>query len=340
MTTAQQHNQQEASDVTQQNVTLSEPAPPAADRRWRPTPLAVGLTIVALAVIPFAVTTHRFLTWDNARAILASAAFVGITAIGATVVMIAGSAVSMATSQTATIVAMAFLATQQLGLPLAILLALACGVAITALQGLAIGYWDANPIVLTIAAGFAIAGFATWFSAGMPVYGKNDDYEVLNHTPLGIPISVYVMVGLALVVEWFLRRTIAGRQTYLVGENRRAARAAGLPVGRVTLIAWAILGLCVATTAIFLGSFHTLANYQTGGTLTLDAVAAVLVGGTAITGGRGSALRTLGGTILISVISDILLIRGYSTGAQMLVKGLLVLAVVIVVNVPSRRASR
>ncbi len=308
--------------------------------RWRPSPLAIGLTVVVIALIPYAATTHRFLTWDNARAILASAAFVGISAIGATLIMIVGSSVSMATSQTATVAAMTFLATQQLGLPVAILIALACGIAITGLQGLAIGYWDANPIVLTIAAGFAIVGFATWFSDGVPVYGKTNAYQHLNATPLGIPIAVYVMVFLAIAVEWFLRRTIAGRQMFLIGDNRRAARAAGLPVGRVTVIAWAAFGGCVAVTAIFLGSFHTLANVQTGGTLSLDTVAAVLVGGTAITGGRGSALRTLGGTILMAVIADILLIRGYSTGVQMLVKGVLVLLVVIAVNVPSRRGQR
>ncbi len=80
--------------------------------------------------------------------------------------MIAGSAVSLAASQTATVVAMVFLATQQLGLAVAILIGLACGVVLTALQGAVIGFWAANPIVLTIAAGFAIGGMATWFSGG------------------------------------------------------------------------------------------------------------------------------------------------------------------------------
>jgi simple sugar transport system permease protein/ribose transport system permease protein len=315
-------------------------APPAAAagvRRARPGSLAVALAVLVVVLLPVAVTTERFLSLGNARAILASAALVGITAIGATLVMIAGSAVSMAASQTATVVAMVFLATSDQGLLVATLLALLGGVVLTAVQGLAVGYWEANPIVLTIAAGFAIGGGAIWFSGGTPVSAASGGYDVLNTTPLGLPLAVYVLLVLAVLAEWILRRTTAGRQLYLVGENRAAARAAGLPVGRVTVVAWAFFGLCLAVTGIFLAAFNTSATTNLAGPLTLDAIAAVLVGGTAIAGGKGSALRTLGGAVLISVISDVLLLRGYSTGVQILVKGILVLAVVVLVHVRGRR---
>jgi simple sugar transport system permease protein/ribose transport system permease protein len=315
--------------------------PPAAPaRRRRPASLTVALVILVLALVPVAVTTDRFLTLDNARAILASAALVGIAAMGATLVMIAGSAVSMASSQTATVVAMVFLATQDQGLVTATLLGLLCGIAVTAVQGVAIGYGEANPIVLTIAAGFAIGGGAVWFSGGTPVYAASDAYDLMNATPLGLPLAVYVLLALAGLAQWILRRTTPGRQMYLIGENRAAARAAGLPVGRVTVLAWAFFGMCLAITGVFLAAFNTSATTNLGGTLTLDAIAAVLVGGTAITGGKGSALRTLGGAVLISIVADVLLIRGYSTGVQILVKGLLVLAVVVIVHLRSTRGTR
>jgi simple sugar transport system permease protein/ribose transport system permease protein len=316
------------------------PAAVARPRRLKFDALTVALAVLVVALVPVAVTTERFLTLDNARAILASAALVGITAMGATLVMIAGSAVSLAASQTATVVAMVFLATQDLGLAVATLLGLLCGIAVTAVQGMAVGYWEANPIVLTIAAGFAIGGGAIWFRGGTPVYAAAGGYELLNSTPLGLPLAVYVLLALAVLAQWILRRTTAGRQMYLVGENRAAARAAGLPVGRVIVLAWAFFGLCLAITGVFLASFNTSATTNLGGTLTLDVIAAVLVGGTAITGGKGSALRTLGGAVLISVIADILLIRGYSTGIQILVKGVLVLAVVVLVHLRARRGSR
>ena len=105
-------------------------------------------------------------------------------------------------------------------------------------------------------------------------------------------------------------------------------------------LAWAFFGAYVAVTGVFLASFNTSANTSLGGDLTLDAIAAVLAGGTAIAGGNGSALRTLGGAVLISVISDVLLLRGFSTGAQILVKGVLVLAVVVTVHLRSARGRR
>jgi ribose/xylose/arabinose/galactoside ABC-type transport system permease subunit len=314
----------------------SIPVKPAV-RRVRLDALDIGIAAVVVAVLVTGLLTHRFFSLANARAILAATASTGITAIGATVVMIAGSAVSLAVSQTATVVAMIFLATQQFGLAAAILLGLLGGVAVTALQGAIVGFWTANPIVLTIAAGFAAGGAATWISGGTTVYPKADAFNGLNSTPLGLPLAVYVLLVLTALAEWVLRRTTVGRQFYLLGENPAAARAAGLPVGRVTVLAWAFFGACIALTGVFLAAFNTSANASLGGTLSLDAIAAVLAGGTAIGGGRGSALRTLGGAVLISVISDLLLLRGFSTGVQLLVKGILVLFVVIAVHVRSAR---
>jgi ribose/xylose/arabinose/galactoside ABC-type transport system permease subunit len=303
-----------------------------AGLRW-PGPAGLAAAAIVLAAVVAGASTDRFFSLGNARAILASAASVGITAIGATLVMIAGSTVSLAVSQTATVAAMIFLSAQPLGLAAAIMLALACGVAMTALQGAIIGFWAANPIVLTIAAGFAIGGMATWISGGATVYPKVTAFNGLNSTPLGLPLAVYVLLALTALAQWLLHRTTVGRQMYLVGENRAAARAAGLPVGRAIVAAWAFFGGCIALTGVFLAAFNTSANASLGGALSLDAIAAVLVGGTAISGGKGSALRTLGGAVLISVISDLLLLRGFSTGIQLLVKGILVLGVVIAVQV-------
>jgi ribose/xylose/arabinose/galactoside ABC-type transport system permease subunit len=235
---------------------------------------------------------------------------------------------------------MFFLTTQQYGLVTAVPVAVLTGVALTALQGAVVGYWDANPIVLTIAAGFAIGGATVWFSGGTPVYPRVRAFDILNSTPLGLPLAVYLLLGVTVLAHVTLRRTTAGRQMYLVGSNRAAARAAGLPVGRVTVIAWAFFGACIALTGVLLASFNTQATATLGGTLTLDAIAAVLVGGTAITGGRGSAARTLGGAVLIAVISDVLLLRGFSTGVQILAKGILVLAVVVAVHLRATRSRR
>lgn len=295
--------------------------------------LVVG-AVLAVAIV--GLSTDRFVTVDNAKAIFTSASLVGITALGLTLIMIGGSTVSLAISQSVAAIGMVFLSVQSFGLLPALLIAIAAGALLTGVQGAVVGYACANPVVLTIAASFAITGIATGVSGGVSVSPSGAGYDRLNATPGGLALSVYVLVLLALALEWTLRSTGFGRTLYLVGENRPAARAAGLPVGRTTTLAWLGAGSLFAVTASFTAAFNTSANVNLGGTLTFDAIAAVLAGGTPISGGRGSALRTLAGALLIAAVSDILLLRGYSTGVQVMVKGLIVLLVVVLVHLRMR----
>jgi ribose/xylose/arabinose/galactoside ABC-type transport system permease subunit len=302
------------------------------------TELAVdaSVAVAVLAVVVVGLSTDRFVTVANAKAIVTSASLVGIAALGLTLIMIGGSAVSLAISPTVAAVGMVFLSAQSLGLVTALGIAVAFGAVITGVQGAVVGFAAANPVVLTIAASFAIAGLATGITGGVSVSPSDVGYDHLNATPAGIPLSVFVLLLLTLAVQWTLRRTGFGRSLYLVGENRPAAQAAGLPVGRTTTVAWLGAGALFAVTAAFTAAFNTSANVNLGGTLTFDAIAAVLAGGTPISGGRGSALRTLAGAVLIAAVSDILLLRGYSTGVQVMVKGLIVLMVVIAVHLLAR----
>jgi ribose/xylose/arabinose/galactoside ABC-type transport system permease subunit len=298
-----------------------------------------GLTCLAIAAVALVgLSTHRFFSVANAKAIVTSASLVGIAALGLTLIVIGGTLVSLAISQSVAAAAMVFLSTQSLGLVPALIVALVCGTVITGLQGAVVGYAAANPIVLTIAASFAITGVATGISGGTTVSPTASGYTHLNATPGGIALSVYVLVVLTLFVEWLLRGTGFGRSLYLVGENRAAARAAGMPVGRTVTVAWLSAGALFTVAAVFMAAFNTSANVNLGGTLTFDAIAAVLAGGIPIAGGRGSAFRALAGAVLIAAVSDILLLRGYSTGVQVMVKGLIVLFVVVLVHVRSRRS--
>jgi ribose/xylose/arabinose/galactoside ABC-type transport system permease subunit len=292
--------------------------------------MRLAAVLAAAAVLAVAATTHRFLTWDNAKAIFNSASLVGIMALGLTFVTLVGAIASLAVAQTAVVAAMVFLASLGIGLVPALALAIVVGAFVTAVQGLLIGAWNANPVILTIGAGFLIDGFAQAVHGGSIVQPAGGGFATLNSVPGGIPVAVYVMVGLALGAEYLLRRTVLGRQIVLVGESRAAAKAAGLPIALVVCAAFALAGVGFAIGGAFLGAFNRGASTYLEGTLTFDAIAAVLVGGTSISGGHGSALRTLGGALAIATISDVLLLRGYGTGAQLLLKGVLVVAVVIV----------
>jgi len=303
--------------------------------RW-----TVLLLIVVIVAVIICVTTTNFLTVNNAKAILASTSVVGLAALGLTFVTIVGSVVSLATAQSMAIVAMVFLSAQSLGLVPAVLLAVVTGAVIGVIQGLAVGYWAINPVVLSIVAAFALTGIGTLVSGGTTINATGTEYTVLNATPGGIPVSVFVFLVMAVLAHLVLRYSTVGRQIYFVGENRVAARAAGLPVGRTITFAWIAFGVLSAIGAVFLGAFNTSANVNVGGSLTFDAIAAVLTGGTSIAGGRGSALRTVIGVLIISIFSDVLLLRGFPTGAQIMVKGLLILVFVIAVQVRAVRSGR
>lgn len=302
--------------------------------------LWAGLGVLVLLALILAATTERYLSWENARAILSASAGIGIVAIGASYITIVGSIGSLATSQSVSLLAMIFIATQVFGLPVAILIAIAAGAALGALQGFAVGAWAANPIVLTVAVSFALVGISTGITGGRIVAPTGTGFDLLNATPGGIPLAVYVMIGLGILNELVMRLTTRGRQVALVGENRAAARAAGLPVTRITVFAWTMFGVMSGVGAAFLGAFNRQANISLAGNLTFDVIAAVLVGGIAIAGGRGSAIGALLGAVGISAITNLLLLRGFDTGAQLLVKGLLVVVIVIALQVRSREGAR
>jgi simple sugar transport system permease protein/ribose transport system permease protein len=293
--------------------------------------------LTALAIVGFAavlvygaVSTPGFLTVVNLKAILASVGFVGIVAVGMTMIMIGGSLFSLSLGTTAAVTAMGFLAWLHFGVAPALALAAALGVAICLPQGFLVGAFGANPIIVTIGAGALQSGVALGLTGGNSIVPSRtfDAYSFLVNPVFGIPFSVYVLAGLAVVAELVLRRTRFGKELYLIGDNRVAARAAGLRIRAVTACAFGVAGLCAAIAGALIGVYNENASLLLTGTYTYDAISAAVVGGNAIGGGRGSILRTVVGAVLIAALSDMMLLRHYSTGWQIVAKGLIVVAFV------------
>ena len=310
------------------------------DRRAMGYDLALGVWLAVLAAITVygAATTEGFLTVSNMKAIVTAAAFVGIIAVGLTVIILSGNLFSLALGQTAAVSAMFFLWALGIGLVPAIVLTLLLGVVIGALQGFAVGAWGANPIIITIGAAGLMEGTAVWLSHGesiVPPPGETS-WEHLAQPVLGLPAPVYVFLVVTVLLAVVMRRTRFGRQIYLLGENRAAARAAALPITLLTVGAFGIASLYTAGAGILIGASSANGSLLLTGSYTYDAIAAALVGGNAVTGGRGSIARTAAGALFIATISDMLLLRGYSTGGQILVRGIIVVVVVVLTNLGER----
>jgi ribose/xylose/arabinose/galactoside ABC-type transport system permease subunit len=317
---------------------------PLSGSRWvtalRPTPFSVALAVALVFCVFVAISTEGFLTGANLKAIAFSASFIGIAAIGATAIMVSGNLFSLSLGTSVSVAAITFLAALRYGLAAAIVLTLLLGVAVFAIQGLVVGIWDANPIIVTIGAGAIQVGITTWLTSGANVGAPPGAtaYETLGGPVLGVPFSFFVLVGLTLISAFVLHRTRFGRALYLMGESRRAARAAGLGIPWITAGAFAFAGLSAATAGVLLGAFNGTATMSIGGSYTYDAIAAALVGGNAIQGGRGSAWRAFSGALIIAAITDLLLLRGYSRGMQILVEGIAVVVVVLLMQLGSRRS--
>jgi ribose/xylose/arabinose/galactoside ABC-type transport system permease subunit len=298
--------------------------------------IVVGTCVVGLAI---GVDTPRMFTVVNIEAIFYLSSMVGIAGLGITLIMIGGGLVSLAVGETAVAGGLIFLLCLNHGLVIALLAAvLGAGVA-SAVQGLLVGAWDANPIVVTITSAAIFTAVVEQLTQN-PVGPGSNAYEVLNRTVHGVSVIVFVFVGLTVLVQIYLSKTRSGHHLYLVGENRAAARAAGLPIALTITIAFALAGVLFAVSGAFQAAQSQVVTLSDPSQLTFEAIAAALAGGNAIAGGSGSAVRTFFGAIVISAVSDLTLLRGYNIGVQSLLEGLLVLVVVVVGHLRSRRGVR
>src|SRR5579863_5562783 len=282
-----------------------------------------------LALLIAALSTPGFFTTVSLFSLLNTTSFIGCVAIGMTFITLSGNIMSFALSVTLSTSGIVFMAVLPLGLPAALVVALAFGAALTAIQGAAVGYFRANPIIVSMAALALITGGATLITQGQGVYPQGDAAAALKGHPLGIPMPLAAFILTVVVAQVVLSFTRFGRQLYMVGSNWRAAMAAGLNPARIVLGAYIAAGLCTALAGILMAARYSSGDLELGLGYDYSAISAVLVGGTAISGGEGSAIRSLAGAFIIAVCQVLLLLHGFSTQIQYLVIGVIVLFVIM-----------
>ena len=303
---------------------------------WLPLAIVIGLAAVAI-IIAIAVTPS-FLTVDNIRAILRNASIVGIVAVAMTPITLSGNFVSLAISQSAMLAMVSFVAMVGAGWPqpLAILVVIAGLIVVGVLQGIVVAS-GLNPVITTLAAGAIIYGIVSEITGGGIV--RAGDYLISwgSSTVVGIPIQVLVFLIFTILVTILMSRTVTGRETMLVGANRATARISGISFTRVTIVSFAIFSIGLALAGILNGAAFNQSTARSFPNLTIDVIAALLVGGTAIQGGQGSPLRSAGGALLIAVISDMMVLNDFSTGGRLAVQGGVVVVIVVLLDQLRRR---
>ena len=304
----------------------------AAPAWWRRSGSGLGLPLVLLAIIVIGgLTTPGFLTADNARAILINASVVGIAAVGMTPVTLSGNFISLGVQQTAVLAAVVFLA---------LLVTVTGLLAIGVVQGLVVAA-GLNPVITTLAAGAVIFGVVTAATGGQVVTAPGVDLAwVGNATLLGLPVAVYAFVLFTALITWMMTRTIVGRRVLLLGANRATARLSGVPVRATTVAAFIALSLGAALAGVITAAQLGQATSSDLSDLTINVVVAVLVGGTAIAGGEGSALRSAVGAVIIAMANNLMLLQNLPTGGRLALTGVLAAAVVTVLQLLRSRGVR
>jgi ribose/xylose/arabinose/galactoside ABC-type transport system permease subunit len=282
-----------------------------------------------LALVVVAATTPGFFTAVSLFSLLNTTSFIGCVAIGMTFITLSGNIMSFALSVTLSTSGMVFIAALPLGLPTALIAAFAFGASLTGLQGAVIGYFRANPIIVSMAALALITGGATLITQGQGVYPLGDAAAALKGRVVGIPMPLAAFILTVVAAQIVLSFTRFGRQLCMVGSNWRAALAAGLDPALIVLGAYIAAGLCTALAGILMAARYSSGDLELGLGYDYSAISAVLVGGTAISGGEGSAIRSLVGAFIIAVCQVLLLLHGFSTQIQYLAIGVIVLFVIM-----------
>lgn len=295
------------------------PAAPAPTRRgWR-LPTLGPLLGLALLCVAGTLLNGEFATVDNAMNVLTRTAFIGIIAVGMCFVIISGGIDLSVGSMAALIAGVTILLMNKL-VPLGwppvalVLVGMATAVLLGALFGLAHGLLITRgriePFIVTLGTLGIFRAYLTYFADGGALALDNDLADaygpVYYGSLLGVPIPVWVFALVAIGGALMLQRTAYGRYVQAIGSNEQVARYAAVDVDRTKVLTYTLLGVCVGIATLLYVPRLGSASPTTGLLWELEAIAAVIVGGTALRGGAGSIGGTVIGAILLSVISNIL----------------------------------
>jgi ribose transport system permease protein len=301
--------------------------------------IGLVLVLVLLCVIG-TVTSDNFLTSDNVRNILVSSSVIGVVTVGMTFVIIGGG-IDLSVGA---LVALASVwattdATQGYGSAVMVLCALLVGCGAGLLTGVLIAYGRLVPFIVTLALLVSARGLAARLADNRTQIVREQWIKSIATTDvIGVPMLV-VMLAVVVALGWLvLNRTTFGRRTYAIGGNAEAARLAGIDVRRHTTLLYVISGLCCGIAAIMLIARTTTGSSTHGNLYELDAIAAVIIGGTLLSGGRGTLIGSMLGVLVFTTITNIFILNNLATEVQNIAKGLIIIAAVLLQSRATREA--
>ena len=298
----------------------------------------VGFTVALW--IALSIATPNFLTENNIANMMRQTSVAAIVAIGVMcTIIIAGIDLSVGSVVAFCGVAFAQLCGHGIGLIPAAALTLVIGVAIGLTNAFAIGRLGIPAFIVTLAGLQAYRGLALLLAGGMTVGGLPPEVKDFARGTTGLPNLFWTMLAVAIAVHYLLRFTRTGRYLYAMGSNAEAARRQGIDTLRMTVVAYVLSSGLAALAGILLVSRLSIASPSMANAYELQAIAAEVVGGASLFGGRGTVLGAVVGAVLFTTMSNAAVLLSVDPFWEMVLEGLLIALVVYLDNLQKRRQS-
>jgi ribose transport system permease protein len=297
--------------------------------------LGLVLALLLLIVVGTVTAGESFTTFSNALVILRQASIIGVISIGMTLVIIAGGidlsvgSVMGLASIVATLAAIQDLADQTHWIVM-VVIALAVGLGAGLINGVVIAYGNVVAFMATLAMLVAARGLAEILAERRTLIVEDRGFiSFMNSDFIGVDVLIWIFAIIAALGWVLLNRTTFGRRTVAIGGNREAARLAGINVKRHTMWLYAIAGLSAGIAAVMILGRTTAGSSTHGQLYELDAIAAVVVGGTLLVGGRGTITGTVFGVLIFATLTNVFVQNNLSSSVQAVAKGVIIVIAVL-----------
>lgn len=300
------------------------------------------IVFTVLLILAAVIFIDGFATLPNLTDVFYRAAPIGIVAVGMTFVVISANYLDLSVvAQVATSAVIFIGISNEYGLVAAIAVALLVAMIYGIVNGLAVGFFKANAVIVTLSTTFIGLGILRWLSGGSIFFGPEDGpIRAFGQARLGpIPLSALVLLLVTAILWFVLTRTTFGFAVRAYGSNKNATRLAGVNTTAVVVGAFVITALSAMIAGFVLAAFSNTAVSSMSDGYEFRALAAIIIGGTSVFGGKGSVLRTLLGVIFVSVLTNILVLSGIGFGFQQMAIGALIVLAVSV-DALARRAAK
>lgn len=296
------------------------------------------LMVLILLIVLMSIFAPNFNRVDNLLNIARSISVNAILAAGLTFVILTGGIdLSVGSIVAVSGVVAVIAAIAGVPAPVAVVIGMAVGGACGLVNGVLTAYLALAPFIVTLGTMTFLRGLAYTITNGQPIVSSDLNFKDLgNGYLLGIPVPVIAMVAVFLVAWFVLERTRYGRHVYAVGGNAQAARLAGVQVNRIILSVYVVAGICAGLAGVIFAARVISAQPTAGTGYELDAIAAVVLGGTSLVGGRGRIVGTLIGAVILGVLTTGLILLNVQFFTQLLIKGVVIILAVAIDSLKQR----